>query len=582
VKSFRLSLIALFFAPGYLRAAPVQLVDEAPVEISKLPDGHHLIDFGKVSFGNFRLSPPTGTDCEINIHLGEAMDNKRVNRKPPGSVRYSNFKMSLSGGKPTIAAPPADPRNTKPPAAILTPEDWGTVSPFRWVEIEGWNGELRPEHITRRSAFLTAWDDQAASFACSDPLLNQIWDLCKYSIKATTFAGVYVDGDRERIPYEADAFINQISHYTTDSDIQIARDTYDHLMKNPTWPTEWASHLIFMAYADFMHTGDRVWLGARYESLKSKLFLKRTRPDGLVSSNDKQVKRDDIVDWPGAERDGYVFTPVNTVVNAFHLRTLHLMAEMAKAIGKDTDTANYRALQEKTLKSFQEILFNPATKTYRDGEGTDHTSQHANLFPLAFQLVPEEHRPTVTAFVLSRKMACSVYAAQYLFDGLFQNDASTEALALITAPNDRSWKHMVESGTTITWEAWDQKYKTNQDWNHAWGAAPANLLARYLLGAEPLSPGWSRALIRPHLGNLKSAEGKIPTPKGPLQILWKNGSTFKMSVKLPPGISAKLELPAPAKSKGVTLNNQSVPATRQGNRWLLNEDISGSATLEVN
>ena len=43
---------------------------------------------------------------------------------------------------------------------------------------------------------------------------------------------------------------------------------------------------------------------------------------------------------------------------------------------------------------------------------------------------------------------------------------------------------MVESGTTITWEAWDQKYKPNQDWNHAWGAAPANLLPRFVLGAQ--------------------------------------------------------------------------------------------------
>jgi alpha-L-rhamnosidase len=572
--------ITLFIPLGAL-AAPTRLVDEAPVTITQLPDGTQLVDFGKVAFGNLRLTPAAGAAGEITLHLGEAMAKKRVDRKPPGSVRYSTVKITLNGSTPLIAAPTADSRNTKQPAAILTPADWGVIAPFRWVEIEGWQGKLRPEQITRRSAFLTAWDDEAASFSSSDPLLNQIWDLCKYSIKATTFAGVYVDGDRERIPYEADAFINQISHYASDSDIQIARDTYDHLMKNPTWPTEWASHMIFMAYADFMHTGDKAWLGTRYESLKSKLLLKRTRPDGLVSSNDKQMKRDDIVDWPGAERDGYVFTPVNTVVNAFHLRTLHLMAEMAKALGKDADAANYEALEEKTLKSFQKILFNPATKAYRDGEGTDHGSQHANLFPLAFQLVPEEHRPAVTAFVLKRKMACSVYAAQYLLEGLFMNDASTEAISLITAANDRSWKHMVESGTTITWEAWDQKYKSNQDWNHAWGAAPANLLPRFLIGAEPLSPGWTRALIRPHPGDLKSAEGKIPTPRGPIQILWKSDSTFKISVKLPPGISAKLELPATSASKGVTLDGKSTPATRNGSRWLVTQEVTGNATLEV-
>jgi alpha-L-rhamnosidase len=133
---------------------------------------------------------------------------------------------------------------------------------------------------------------------------------------------------------------------------------------------------------------------------------------------------------------------------------------------------------------------------YRDGEGTDHASLHANLFPLAFGLVPAEHRAHVAQWLGERGMACSVYAAQYLLEGLFENDEAAKALALITAPTDRSWKHMVESGTTITWEAWDQRYKPNQDWNHAWGAAPANLLPRYVLGVRPLTPGWTRAVIR--------------------------------------------------------------------------------------
>ena len=93
---------------------------------------------------------------------------------------------------------------------------------------------------------------------------------------------------------------------------------------------------------------------------------------------------------------------------------------------------------------------------------------------------------------------------------------------------DRSWRHMVESGTTITWEAWDQKYKPNQDWNHAWGAAPANQLPRWVLGAQPLAPGWTRALIRPNPGRLRFAEGKIPTPRGPIWVSWCHGATFQL------------------------------------------------------
>lgn len=41
-----------------------------------------------------------------------------------------------------------------------------------------------------------------------------------------------MDGDRERIPYETGAYLNQLSHYATDTDVQMARDTFDHLI----WP----------------------------------------------------------------------------------------------------------------------------------------------------------------------------------------------------------------------------------------------------------------------------------------------------------------------------------------------------------
>jgi neutral trehalase len=102
---------------------------------------------------------------------------------------------------------------------------------------------------------------------------------------------------------------------------------------------------------------------------------------------------------------------VNTVVSAF-LRTLALMAELATAIGRDADAESYRAREVATRAAFQAKLFDPARGVYRDGEGTEHASLHANLFPLAFGLVPPDDRERVTAWIRSRGMACSVYAAQ--------------------------------------------------------------------------------------------------------------------------------------------------------------------------
>lgn len=584
---FLTSILATFLVTGAsLSAAPVKLHDEAPVKITKPAEGVILVDFGRVSFGNLRLTPPAGAKGGITVHFGEAMTNGRINRKPPGTVRYNKTTVQLQGAQTLIAAPPVDKRNTEAKSerhspAILTPSEWGVVLPFRWVEIEGWPGELTAAHITRQSAFSATWDNDAADFESSDETLNRIWDLCKYSIKATTFCGVYVDGDRERIPYEADAYLNQLSHYATDTDVQLARDTYDHLMKHGTWPTEWAPHMVFMAHADWMRTGDREWLASRYEALKTKLLLDRAGPDGLVVSDARNIKKTDIVDWPKGERDGHVFTKHNTVVNAFHLKAVAMMSEMARAVGNTSDAKEFATRARATHAVFQEKLFDTKAGIYRDGTGTDHSSQHSNLFPLAFGLVAPEHRAKVADWTAKRGMSCSVYAAQYLLEGLFENGADEAALGLILADNDRSWRHMVNSGTTISWEAWDQKYKPNQDWNHAWGAAPANILPRFVLGAEPVVPGWKRARIRPHTGGLKHAKGKVTTPHGPILIDWKQGDTFQLSLTLPGKMPAKLDLPAGKASRLVTVNGKPVKAVRMDGRWILENLVTGTVNVEV-
>ncbi len=607
---------------GTAGAAPTHLVDEAPVQITVVAPGVHLVDFGRVAFGNVRLMPPVSASAppasasspgpaRVTVHFGEAMAAGRVDRQPKGTVRYGVATVTLVGeAAAVVAAPPADKRNTwqpatmdyrevakmpgapaeAPPPAILTPAEWGVVLPFRWVEIEGWPGELRPEHLRRQAIFARTWDDDAAAFHSSDEMLNRVWELCRYSIKATTFAGVYVDGDRERIPYEADAYLNQLSHYATDSDGQMARDTYDHLMRYPTWPTEWASHLVFMVHADWWQTGDRAWLAARFDALKTKLLLERAGPDGLITSSPAQIKQGDLVDWPRGERDGFVFTPVNSVVNAFYLRALEMMIELARALDRTAEVADYTARLHAGRAAFHEKFFNPATGLYRDGVGTDHSALHSNLFALRFGHVPAEHAPKVAAWLATRGMDCSVYVAQYFMEALFQHGADARALALMLAPGDRSWRHMVESGATITWEAWDLKYKPNQDWNHAWGAAPANLLPRFVLGAQPAAPGWSDVVIRPHPAGLAHAEGKIPTPRGPVLVRWARGEAgrFALDVTLPAGTSARVELPAFVESLPSTaapaqvwLNGQPVAAARRGDRWVLDAPVTGRATIEL-
>ncbi len=560
------------------RGAAVKSVEQAPVSVVKLPDGDYLLDYGRAAFGNLELRPAAGQG-EITVRFGEALRDGRVDRTPPGSVRFYEVKVVPSGNL-QVVAPPVDKRNTTPPA-VLTRSDLGVLAPFRWVEISGWKGALPPGQVMRRAVFDATWVDGAASFHSSDAMLDRIWDLSLYTIKATTFAGVFLDGDRERLSYEADGYLNQLGYYAGDADPQMARDTFERLMKYPTWPSEWAPHMVFMAYADWMQTGDKAWLAAHYEFLKAKTLADRVQADGLVHSNAQQVSHDDIVDWPQGERDGYVFTPVNTVVNAFHLRAMEEMRVIALAVGKTDEAADFAQQEQKSQVAFQAALFNASTGLYRDGVGTDHSSLHANLFPLAFGLVPEARRTHVAEWVAGRGMRGSVYAAQYLMEGLFENGQAKAALAEMTAPGDRSWAHMVESGTTMTWEAWDQHYKPNQDWNHAWGAAPANLLPRFVLGVQVGAPGWTEVAIEPHPGGLTFADGKVPTPKGPVVVSWKAGGRFALNATLPDGMVAKVRLPATEGTSGAWSGGRRVAAHKDGDWWVVDEMLRARIALEV-
>jgi alpha-L-rhamnosidase len=559
-------------------SASIHLVEQPPVAISRVAPGVFLVDFGRVAFGNLLLTPVTTSEV-VTVRFGEALKDGRVDTHPPGSVRYAEVKVVPKGAESVIVAPPADARNTKAPA-VLSPAALGVLTPFRWVEVQGWPTELRADLIRRRAVFDSTWVDDAATFHSSDPMLDKVWDLCHYSIKATTFAGVFVDGDRERLAYEADAYLTQLSYYAGDADPRISRATFDRLMKFPTWPSEWAPQMVFMAYADWMQTGDTAWLAAQYEGLKTKLLEERVGPDGLVISTPKLIRHGDIVDWPEHERDGYVFTGVNTVVNAFHLRALQEISQLAEVLGKQKESDEFLEEERAARETFQKKLFDPVRGLYRDGVGTDHASLHANLFPLAFGLVPADKRPKMAQWLAGRGMAGSVYAAQYLLEAFFENGEDATALSLITAPGDRSWRHMVESGATITWEAWDQKYKPNQDWNHAWGAAPANLLPRFVLGAQPLTAGWGRVLIKPHPGTLTSVEGHMRTPRGELSVSWKRKKNFTLTLTLPAGMTAKVELPVLEDSNEVRVGDARVKAHREGGWWTLEKDLSGTVTIE--
>lgn len=550
--------VAFRVEPGaFARPEAPRLHRQQAVHLEPLPGGAWLADFGTAAFARPVLRLPAGP---VTLHAGERRMLGRVDRTPPGTIRCRSVEVRCTGAEVAAAMPP-DKRNTTAPG-VLVPAGMPEVAPFRWLELEGLAAEPAGGTVMR-DVLRVPLDRGAAAFRCDDPALEAVWRLCADTVDATTFLGVFVDGDRERIAYEGDAWINQLSHRALDRTPATSRATIDHLLRFPTWPTEWQLHMPIMAEEDWLWTGDSGALERWRDDLAVRTLADLARPDALISTHGvidpqllKRLRLDriaDLVDWPPGsftaggtgERDDHEMPPVNTVVNAFHAATCAAMARIDRALGRHADSDAWQARATAAADAINRLLWDDAIGAYVDGLGSRHCAQHSTIFPLAFGLVPEARRARAIAHVLSRGMACSVYGAQHLLDALCLNQQADAALDLMTARHDRGWLRMLEAGSTMTLEAWDWRYKNNLDWNHAWATAPLNVCARWILGVRTAAPGGALLTIAPQPGRLRNAEGRVPTMRGAVDVALRqaSGVSCELELSLPCNTAAEVSLP---------------------------------------
>ena len=599
----------------YENRHPIRYHEVPPLLVMKNNDGNYFIEFEKAAFGALKLKieEPKKADTLL-VHLGEdiAPDN-HVNRNPGGSIIYNQVKVALKPGQTEYLIQIPRFISHYPNSQVLA-DHMPEVTSFRYVEIEGLQEGLNKNQV-KQLALLYHFDESASDFQSSSENLNQIWELCKHTLKVTPFMGVYIDGGaRERMPYEADAYMQQVAHYCVDREFAIQRYTTDFLIYNPSWPTEWHLHIVLMAWADYMTTGDEQLLEKRYDELKKKTLLALAREDGLISTRTGLVTPEflksihyngrsfrDIVDWPqgtpanetehrsghgsvtmAGETDRFVFSDINTVVNAFHYRNLTLMHKIAGSLGKNKDAQYFKKRAALVKSSFNEKLLNKQTGIYSDGEDVEHSALHANMFPVAFGLAPRENYPEISDFLISRGMACSPGMSMYLFNALYEMGAANYALDLITSETDRSWMNMIRFGTTVTSEAWDLKYKQNMTWNHAWGAIPAYVISRKICGIEPLEPSFRKIKIHPQPGHLEWAKIKHPTIRGSIELEFKNhDDIFAMDVTLPANTSTDIYIPVKFENYTFLCNGKKINAIETENQVIIKNIKPGKYSFEL-
>ncbi len=572
-----------------------------------------FFDFGRSAFAvpevhySWELKNSTIAVDTIWVFLGEKAVGDSIDQQPGGGILFKKYHLVVKPGTHSEVLQLPRFKPTYPHSQAM-PEHMPEVTPFRYVEIHSKNPDVHIKDVTQHPLYYQ-FDEEASYFTSSDERLNAVYDLCRYSVKANTFNGDYAASERERMMYEADSYIHQMSHYAVDREFAIARYSLENMIYHATWPTEWIFHTILMAHADYWHTGNTDVIEEYFPELKAKLMIELASENYLISTrtgkqspeflksihfNGKELR--DIVDWPNAgggtgggpsgesvkgESDNYDFTDFNTVVNAFHYKVLLSMADMAEAIGKQAEANEFRVRAVAVKESFNNAFLNNEKGIYVDGIGSSHSSLHANMFPLAFGLVDEAHKAKVIDFIKSKGMACGVYAANYLLEALFNDKEAEYALSLLTSDSDRSWLNMLRVGSTITTEAWDNRYKANNGWSHAWSASPAHIIPRKIMGVEPLSPGFEKIRIAPQPGDISEAKSKVPTIKGPVFVHFKQEpNTFSLSFEVPANTTVRVVLPKFESKDKVVLDNKSIEAKHDNGEYFI-ETGSGLHNLVI-
>lgn len=553
----------------------------APSRFVDLGSGHYFVEFPKAAFGTVDITVTATSSRTVTLRFGEMKNGDAVVTNPGLDIQYASESLNVSAGTNTY-------RITQHPTVWAggQPDKLFPTLSFRYVEILDFPGTLTEADISQ-IAVTYPFDDDASSFTSSDSTLNEVWELSKYTMKNCSWLGIYVDGTRERAPYEADAHVQQLGHYCQDTQAYaIARNTFRYFLDHPTWPAEWKFHSIFAAYAEYMWTGDTSFLSENWDRLRGKTLENHARSDGLVGppgGGGAIAENSEIVDWPTPNRDSYDFGEYNAATNALYYKALVQMSTLASVLGNSSEATSYADKAAQVYESYQSVYYDSGRGAYRDSENSNHYAIHSSAFALAAGLVPEDRIAAVVSYVESLGMRTGVYGAQYLLEGIYNADEEDYALSLLAATGSRSWYDMIAKGSTVAMEAWPGYTSGNQGtWNHAWGAAPANLIPRCLMGIEPIGAAFSEIQIKPQIGALTSASVTVPTVKGSVSVsVTKGMAAYTITVTIPSGATGKVYVKDyNSLGTAVLVDGESQNGTAEGNYIVFDDVPSGTHTFE--
>ena len=261
------------------------------------------------------------------------------------------------------------------------------------------------------------------------------------------------------------------------------------------------------------------------------------------------------VDWARTDIRG-----ANFETNAIYYQILVNMSDIARFTGKAADAARWKSQAEKVKVSLRSLFWNPQRKIYVDSvfEGRQSTTatEVAGGMALRYGIATADQVPGIVRQIADPHVDL-VRASPLFFndviEGLMQAGAVEEALALM---RDRYAPMMDFTDSPTIWESFVPYVRivrgvrqgerfgytgTLPSFVHTGGVGSAWTMSRYVLGINPVGPGFQKCRIEPHTGQLEWARGALPSVKGDIKVEWKKDKQrFTFDTTLPAGLETKL------------------------------------------
>jgi hypothetical protein len=89
-------------------------------------------------------------------------------------------------------------------------------------------------------------------------------------------------------------------------------------------------------------------------------------------------------------------------------------------------------------------------------------------------------------------------------------------------------------------------------------AFPPDLIASTILGLEVTKPGMKEIVVSQPNVDLKNIKASIPTPQGTISINWKLKEHSYLSITVPEGMAAKIDINSLNRTRGIKVNGKNL------------------------